>query len=59
MKVRTTRHLVTQRLGGYEGVLWTAIDEETYDGPEAPIGYGSTEQEAIADLKEEIDANGS
>jgi hypothetical protein len=29
---------------------WTAIDEETYDGPGSPIGYGHTEGEAILDL---------
>ncbi len=35
---------------------WSAIDEDTYDGAEdsrtrGQIGYGRTEQEAIADLK--------
>lgn len=29
---------------------WTAIDDETYE-PGQPIGYGSTEQEAIEDLR--------
>ncbi len=28
---------------------WSAIDDDTYDLDE-PVGYGSTEQEAIEDL---------
>lgn len=46
MKVRTQQHYATE---------WTAIDHDTYDGPESPIGMGKTEQEAIADLKEQLD----
>jgi hypothetical protein len=34
---------------------WSAIDYSTYDGPPSPIGYGRTEEEAIADLLEQID----
>jgi hypothetical protein len=34
---------------------WTAIDDDTYDGPGSPIGSGRTEQEAIADLLEQIE----
>lgn len=35
---------------------WTAIDESTYDGsPGQPVGYGSTEEEAIQDLKEKME----
>ena len=33
---------------------WQAIDDDTYDGPGCPIGHGATEQEAIADLLEQI-----
>jgi hypothetical protein len=29
---------------------WSAIDDSTYDGEGCPVGYGSTEQEAIDDL---------
>ena len=32
---------------------WSAIDSDTYD-LEAPIGYGATETEAVADLLEQI-----
>lgn len=35
---------------------WTAVDLETYGGPPDPIGIGKTEQEATADLLEQIDA---
>ena len=35
---------------------WTAVDEDSYDGPGSPIGYGATEQEAIEDLKEQTEA---
>lgn len=34
---------------------WSAIDEETYDGPGCPVGYGATEQEAIDDLLAQVD----
>ena len=29
---------------------WTAVDDDTYDGPGSPIGSGATEQEAIDHL---------
>jgi hypothetical protein len=32
---------------------WSAVDDDTYEGG-APIGYGATEEEAIADLLEQI-----
>lgn len=35
---------------------WLAVDDETYDGPGAPIGTGATEQDAIDDLLEQIEA---
>ena len=35
---------------------WTAHDEETYDGAESQMGYGNTEQDAVDDLKEKMDA---
>jgi hypothetical protein len=34
---------------------WQAVDDETYDGPGSPIGTGSTEAEAIADLMAQIE----
>jgi hypothetical protein len=33
---------------------WAAYDEQTYDGPGCPIGYGRTAEEAEADLLEQI-----
>jgi hypothetical protein len=33
---------------------WSAIDDDTYDGPGSPVGTGATEPEAIADLIEQI-----
>lgn len=33
---------------------WCATDDDTYDGAGSPIGWGSTEQEAIADLLEQL-----
>lgn len=35
------------------GFDWTAIDDDTYDGS-GPVGYGATEQEAIADLRDRM-----
>lgn len=37
---------------------WTAVDDDTYDGAEdshCPIGYGRTEQEAVAELLEKME----
>ncbi len=34
---------------------WEAIDDDTYDGEGCPIGYGRTEQEAIQDLRDQIE----
>jgi len=33
---------------------WCAVDDETYDGEGCPIGWGASEAEAIADLKEQV-----
>lgn len=33
---------------------WSAVDDNTYDGPGSPIGWGPTEQAAIDDLLEQI-----
>jgi hypothetical protein len=37
---------------------WSAVDDDTYDGAEdshCPIGHGATEQEAIADLLDQLE----
>jgi hypothetical protein len=34
---------------------WSAVDDDTYDGEGCPIGYGRTEEAAIADLKQQIE----
>jgi hypothetical protein len=34
---------------------WSAVDDNTYDGPGCPIGYGATEAEAVADLLEQLE----
>lgn len=33
---------------------WTAIDDDSYDGPGSPMGWGATEGAAIADLWEQL-----
>lgn len=33
---------------------WSCVDDDTYDGPGCPIGYGPTEQAARDDLLEQI-----
>lgn len=33
---------------------WFALDRNTYDGPESILGSGSTKQEAIDDLQEQL-----
>lgn len=33
---------------------WCAYDDNTYDGPGSPIGWGPTEEAAIADLLEGV-----
>ena len=34
---------------------WSAIDDDTYDGPGSPIGWGGTEKEAVHDLLEQLE----
>ena len=36
---------------------WSAIDDDTYCGEGCPIGHGATEQEAIADLLEQLEVD--
>jgi len=33
---------------------WAAYDDDTYDGPGCRVGYGPTEEAAIADLLEQL-----
>jgi hypothetical protein len=46
MNIRTTQHYVNE---------WTAINTDTYDGPESPYGAGDTEEHAVADLLEQLE----
>lgn len=34
---------------------WSAVDDDTYDGPPCPVGYGRTEAEAVADLLDQLE----
>jgi hypothetical protein len=34
---------------------WSALDDDTYDGEGSPVGFGATEEEAIADLKGQLE----
>jgi hypothetical protein len=34
---------------------WYAVDDDTYDGPGSPMGFGRTKEEAEADLLAEIE----
>ena len=46
MKIKTEFHPTPR------GGEWTAIDDDTYDGPESHmLGWGKTEAEAIEDLE--------
>lgn len=46
IKVRTSNCILSD---------WSAVDDSTYDGEGCEIGRGATEQEAIADLLEQIE----
>lgn len=34
---------------------WSAVDDDTYDGPGCAIGYGPTEEAAIKDLLQQVE----
>jgi len=38
---------------------WCAVDDDTYDGPGSPMGFGRTKEEAEADLLAEIEERAS
>ena len=42
---------VTERLPNGE---WSAIDDDSYDGPGSPMGRGKTGHEAVVDLMDQI-----
>jgi hypothetical protein len=57
MKIRTTHVYPPIPMRNFD---WLAVDDETYDGaPDSrsrnQIGYGRTEAEAVADLKEKLE----
>jgi hypothetical protein len=37
------------------GFYWYAVDDDTYHGPGSALGWGDTEEEAIRDLKMQLD----
>lgn len=47
MKIRTHNECPPIPIRQFD---WSAVDDETYDGPGCVIGWGRTEQEAIEDL---------
>jgi hypothetical protein len=53
MKIRTEYVYPPIPIRSYD---WCAVDDDTYDGPGSPIGSGATEQEAIDDLKEQLES---
>jgi hypothetical protein len=55
IKVRTTFEYPPIPVRSFD---WSAIDDDTYDGADdsnCPIGHGATEQDAIADLLDQIE----
>jgi hypothetical protein len=51
MKIR-----VTPTEAGHGPFQYSAVDDNTYDGPGSPIGFGISENEAVQDLLIQIDA---
>ncbi len=37
---------------------WSAIDDDSYCGHGSSVGYGRTEQEAVDDLRQQMDEDG-
>lgn len=60
MKIRTTHVYPPIPIREFD---WSAVDEDTYDADcdqdgffsKSPVGWGATEAEAIADLKEQLE----
>lgn len=53
MNIRTTPDNTITRAS--RDSIWQAVDDDTYAGPGSPIGLGATEEEAIADLLEQLE----
>jgi hypothetical protein len=51
MKIRTEHVYPPIPIRSFD---YSAVDDETYDGPGSPVGRGATEQEAIQDLEEQL-----
>lgn len=34
---------------------WVAVDDDSYDGPGSLIGHGRTEEEAVQNLREQME----
>lgn len=51
MKIRTEHVYPPIPIRAFD---WSAVDDDTHDGPGSPMGTGATEAEAIADLKEQL-----
>lgn len=48
--------IVTELATTFRGLeYWTAVDDDTYDGPESPIGFGHSAEQAIDDLLEKME----
>ena len=55
IRIRTTHEFPPIPVRSFD---WSAIDDYTYDGAEdsnCPIGHGTTEEDAIEDLLEQIE----
>ena len=50
MKIKTECHWPPIPIRSFD---WSAVDDDTYNGPGSPCGWGATEAEAIADFKEQ------
>jgi hypothetical protein len=54
MRIRTSHDYPPIPIRGFD---WSAVDDQTYDGPGCPVGYGATEQDAIDDLMAQIEVD--
>jgi len=51
MKIRTHNEYPPIPIRQFD---WSAVDDETYDGPGCPIGWGSTSSGAVEDLLDQV-----
>jgi hypothetical protein len=47
MKIKTDYWIKPIPLRNFD---WSAVDDDSYDGPGSPIGHGQTREDAIKDL---------